>query len=144
MQSNYDANGNIQNIYRNGDLESPSGVIKIDELKYSYEQYSNKLLAVEDQQNDPSGFSDGNLYGDDYTYDDDGNMTSDGNKQIYQITYNHLNLPLAINFGNGSYIKYVYDAQGVKVRKLVSAMQADTSQHQTKTLNRRCQKADTM
>ena len=47
-------------------------------------------------------------------------MTQDNNKNITNISYNHLNLPLKITFGSGNdYITYTYDASGVKVKKQV-------------------------
>src|SRR5690606_12474111 len=47
--------------------------------------------------------------------------TSDENKGITSITYNHLNLPLTITFHNdtGRMIHYLYDAVGMKVRKVI-------------------------
>ncbi len=41
-------------------------------------------------------------------------MTSDLNKKISLIQYNELNLPKRIEFQNGSWITYAYDASGVK------------------------------
>jgi RHS repeat-associated protein len=67
-----------------------------------------------------AGFIDGTNTGDDYQYDEFGNMTSDLNKGIMGINYNHLNLPTQIVFGTGGIINYVYNAQGVKMQKIVS------------------------
>jgi RHS repeat-associated protein len=49
-------------------------------------------------------------------------MYRDENKQIGFISYNHLNLPVEIQFQNGSTISYLYNAAGQKLRKLVSDM----------------------
>lgn len=46
-------------------------------------------------------------------------MSKCENKHISSITYNHLNLPTRINFDTGSYITYLYDAAGVKNKKIV-------------------------
>ena len=47
-------------------------------------------------------------------------MIADNNKNISNIQYNHLNLPLKITFGTGNdYIAYTYDATGRKVKKTV-------------------------
>ncbi len=47
-------------------------------------------------------------------------MTSDLNKGITDITYNHLNLPVQVNFNSGGVINYVYDAAGMKLEKTAS------------------------
>ena len=54
------------------------------------------------------------------SYDLNGNLTSDTNKGITNIAYNHLNLPVSIDIGSGN-IGYIYDAEGVKIQKTVSA-----------------------
>ncbi len=67
--------------------------------------------------------SNGTLAGDpvdDYQYDLNGNMTQDQNKNITSIAYNHINLPTKITFSTGSNIVYVYDATGVKLKKVVT------------------------
>ncbi len=70
--------------------------------------------------NSTQGFDNGDsTTEDDYQYDANGNMISDLNKGILAITYNHLNLPTKIDFGDGEYIKYTYDASGIKLKKLV-------------------------
>jgi RHS repeat-associated protein len=47
-----------------------------------------------------------------------GSMTSDLNKDIASITYNHLKLPEKVVKTNGEYLKYIYDASGLKLRQL--------------------------
>lgn len=121
---NYDKNGNITSLQRNGDLDSDGMMpaISIDDLKYTYHpQKPNQLTKVEDGTNSPQGFKDGTNSGDDYTYDANGNMISDQNKGIENISYNHLNLPTKIIFGNGYRISYLYNATGQKVSKKVEA-----------------------
>jgi RHS repeat-associated protein len=92
-------------------------IYPIDNLVYGYAAYSNKLLSVYDQSQSIDGFKDGNPQGDDYDYDANGNMTVDRNKNIESITYNHLNLPTEIDFGDSGIIYYIYNALGVKVGK---------------------------
>ena len=46
-------------------------------------------------------------------------MISDQNKNIDNITYNHLNLPTQIAFEGDTSITYTYDATGVKLEKVV-------------------------
>ena len=62
-----------------------------------------------------------------YGYDDYGNLVSDPYKEITDISYNHLNLPVKITFGSGGKIEYFYacppywwDATGVKLKKKVT------------------------
>ena len=49
-------------------------------------------------------------------YDANGNMTRDLNKGISNISYNLLNLPGEITFSDGRKVKYIYTADGAKVR----------------------------
>ncbi|UPT71591.1 MAG: hypothetical protein M0D53_04295 [Flavobacterium sp. JAD_PAG50586_2] len=120
----YDKNGNIKELKRWGDFDSDIyAAIKIDELHYYYENDNkNRLMKVTDASNSPKGFYDDAITdpadaSDDYGYDDYGNMTSDENKKIMNIVYNHLNLPVEINFGAGNKIEYLYDASGRKLWK---------------------------
>ncbi|MBX9807007.1 MAG: RHS repeat-associated core domain-containing protein, partial [Flavobacteriaceae bacterium] len=116
----YDKNGNIQTLYRNGDLENALPSNQIDNLSYTYQANSNKLALVYDSSNNTSGFKDGNLVGDDYTYDSNGNLIIDKNKGITAIIYNHLNLPTKITFGTKGTISYLYNAVGQKLQKDVN------------------------
>jgi len=116
----YDKNGNITNLFRNGNLDNIVFSIPIDELTYFYN--GNRLMRVNDATNNPEGFKDngyGNTY-DDYAYDANGNMIKDENKKITNIIYNHLNLPTEILFSDGNKIVYIYNAAGVKVKKNVT------------------------
>jgi len=116
----YDKNGNILSLNRNGDIDPQAGVIKIDDLVYTYPANSNQLAGVLDTTNNSSGFSDANKTGDDYSYDENGNLIEDKNKNITAITYNHLNLPKKIIFGTGNTIEYLYSGNGGKVEKIVT------------------------
>ncbi|MGB7499174.1 MAG: RHS repeat-associated core domain-containing protein [Moheibacter sp.] len=68
------------------------------------------------------GFKDGNTNPalDDYAYDLNGNMTLDRNKGITNIVYNHLNLPVEIQWNSTKKIEYLYNAAGGKVQKKVT------------------------
>ena len=105
----YDANGNIQRLgrKRNGD--------NLDLLTYAYS--GNQLISVEDAGDRFDGFENGITEAVEYEYDADGNMTKDLNKGIAHISYNHLNLSTKVSFENGDYVKYTYDATGIKLRK---------------------------
>lgn len=56
----------------------------------------------------------------DFEYDDYGNLIADKDKEIKEIFYNHLNLPVKIIFDRGGEIDYFYDASGTKMKKEVS------------------------
>src|SRR5690554_4209078 len=115
----YDQNGNIGALTRNGDLDSDTSVIAIDNLIYNYDAMY-RLQKVVDFTGNPSGFKEGADNEDEYGYDKYGNMTRDDNKDITSITYNHLNLPKKIEFGGNRHIVYLYNALGQKVRKTVT------------------------
>jgi len=84
--------------------------------------HGNQLIAVEDAV--PThynyDFRNGNVYSgaDEYAYDANGNMTRDDNKGI-TVTYNELNLPTEVDFGNDNRIEWIYSASGEKLRKTV-------------------------
>ncbi|MGO4291516.1 DUF6443 domain-containing protein [Chitinophaga sp. RAB17] len=118
---NYDANGNIQTMNQMGMTGATK--MQIDQLSYTYRAASNKLAAVADPANTTSAqlgdFINGANSGDDYDYDLNGNLIKDLNKNIAAITYNHLNLPDSIVITGKGVIKYLYDAAGSKLRKIV-------------------------
>ncbi|MFM9989571.1 DUF6443 domain-containing protein [Flavobacterium sp.] len=116
----YDKNGNIMTLIRNSANLDTAPLINIDNLSYSYLANSNQLIKVDDNPtpNNPNGFKDGLSAATEYFYDANGNMTKDDNKGITSITYNHLNLPVVITFATGN-IKYLYNAVGQKVKKIV-------------------------
>src|SRR5690554_5405947 len=115
----YDQNGNIITLTRNGDLDSDTSVIAIDNLIYNYDAMY-RLKKVVDFTGNPSGFKEGADNEDEYGYDKYGNMIRDDNKDITSITYNHLNLPKKVVFGNGNDITYLYNALGQKLLKQVT------------------------
>lgn len=123
----YDKNGNIETLVRTGGLPNtgtPSNVTIntiFDNLTYTYNTSSpNQLTKIVDLSNNNQGFKDGSNSGNDYQYDIYGNLNLDNNKGILNIKYNHLNLPLIIDFGSLGNIKYVYNSQGIKREKQVT------------------------
>lgn len=122
----YDKNGNILRLYRNGDQDSNQtyvSAINIDYLEYTYDQdIPNRLVKVIDYSGDARGFSDdSNGIEDpdkDYEYDMNGNLIADSNKNISMIKYNHLNLPIHIESGIDE-INYLYSATGQKYQKKI-------------------------
>jgi RHS repeat-associated protein len=145
----YDGNGNILSMKQRG-LQLASS-ITIDSLQYNYYSGTNQLLNVIDGRNEadtrfgdfrtsslhPSSGSK-NSTTTDYTYDGNGNMLKDINKDIVSYTgaegieYNHLNLPQKITVkkdgsSNKGTIEYVYDALGIKLKKIVYEPGVDTT-----------------
>ncbi len=116
----YNLNGNIDHITRNGNLDVVGQPFEIDNLNYIYQNDSNKLLTVDDSSGSNIGFRNVNTTPIDYDYDANGNLTKDQNKQIVSINYNHLNLPVKIDFTDGHSINYQYSAAGDKITKLVN------------------------
>jgi RHS repeat-associated protein len=118
----YDPNGNISSMTQKGMIGT--SIATIDQLSYTYRQNSNKLTTV----GDPSvttgaglgDFINGPNTGADYDYDTSGNLIKDLNKSITAITYNHLNLPEKITIQGKGTIAYWYDANGNKLRKIVT------------------------
>ncbi len=114
----YDANGNIEALRRRGPDPTTGNRVYLDDLTYGYD--GNRLDNVADARGDDlfgEQYSDGANAGE-YQYDDNGNMIVDANKGL-EVTYNHLNLPEMVTFTHeaGKYVKYTYDAAGVKLRK---------------------------
>jgi hypothetical protein len=117
---NYDANGNITTMTQKGQAGTVPRVI--DDLVYTYQPGTNKLIAVSDSSNTKSfalgDFTDGlNSSENDYSYDANGNITTDLNKGISSIVYNDLNLPRVISIPGKGTITYLYDATGTKLKK---------------------------
>ncbi|GAA3626423.1 DUF6443 domain-containing protein [Flavivirga jejuensis] len=117
----YDKNGNIMHLERNGHRDANITTFGLmDDLTYSYD--GNQLKAVDDSASASAvtGFIDGAESAEEYTYDSNGNMLTDLNKGIStNIVYNYLNLPTQVTLASGN-ISYIYDATGVKQKKIVS------------------------
>ncbi|WP_299101956.1 DUF6443 domain-containing protein [uncultured Winogradskyella sp.] len=118
----YDKNGNITDLARRGHTdEAATSFDVMDDLVYTYENKSNRLKKVIDNENGTYGFKDGSNIATEYTYDSNGNMLRDYNKGIStDILYNHLNLPTQVTLPDGR-IDYIYDATGVKQKKIVES-----------------------
>ncbi len=122
----YDKNGNIERLKRQGHTNVAGTTFgEMDNLEYFYT--GNQLKAVNDYSSASAttGFVDGVELGVEYEYDDNGNMITDRNKGIPTngITYNHLNLPTSVTIngnGNNGTISYIYDATGIKLKKIIS------------------------
>ena len=129
----YDLNGNLLSMMQKGVLVGNSAPVTIDDLRYSYASFSNKLLKVTDNttlgaNNGQFGdFKDGgNGTADDYVYDANGNLVIDLNKGAKElagvagangIRYNFLDKPEEIRIVGKGTINIVYDADGSKLQK---------------------------
>ena len=120
----YDFNGNIKTLSRNGATNLNFTTFdNVDNLNYTYPSNSNKLSKIQDlttSNTDVGDFRDGTNTDDDYDYWADGSLKRDRNKGIDSIRYNYLKLPERIKFANGRTITTEYDAEGTKLKKIVS------------------------
>ena len=117
----YDRNGNIKVLGRNGRLSNGFFGL-IDYLTYNYNNEGN-LTTLAETRSKEAGFksivTNSNGSGA-YTYDENGNMLTDEHKGI-AVTYNFLNLPTSVTKNDGSTIQWLYDATGNKLQKSVVA-----------------------
>lgn len=139
----YDANGNIlkRRQYGPKGKDGPdTNAYSVDDLSYTYQNLNgvptNRLTKVQEEAPEGNYNQQANLdeWGrpyrrdyttlqtaggtEQYTWDAAGRLLTDAGKGITQITYNRLDLPESITFGNGSRITTLYAADG---RKLVYA-----------------------
>ncbi|MEM1002697.1 MAG: DUF6695 family protein, partial [Bacteroidota bacterium] len=114
----YDKNSNIIALLRVGyNNAAMNSFGAVDNLVYTYADGGNQLESVKDRSHKDYGFIDSATDGVDYVYDANGNLTSDANKNITNILYNHLNLPIRVTVGGSNLINYIYDANGIKLEK---------------------------
>ena len=111
----------------------------LDQLIYRYVCKGNQLTGVDDDGDKENGFKDDDSdIEEEYAYDANGNMTLDLNKEISNITYNHLNLPELVSFESGKYVKYLLvrhfgDAAGIKLQKIAGELDAQGNIVETTT-----------
>ena len=121
---NYDDNGNIMALSRNGATNTNFTTFgNVDNLTYTYATTSNKLSKVQDAttgNTDLGDFRDGTNTDDDYEYWQDGSLKNDKNKKISSITYNYLKLSEVITFDNSRTITTECDSEGMKLKKIDS------------------------
>ncbi len=133
-QIEYDLNGNLQYMLQKGIIPGTQTPLNVDDLKYVYNDFSNKLRSVTDNGtlaalNGKLGdFADGsNGSSDDYVYDLNGNLVVDLNKNATGLTgapnnngisYNYLDKPEKIHISGKGTIQMVYDAGGNKLQKI--------------------------
>ncbi len=135
VRLDYDANGNITNLERNGYIGS--GNLAMDDLSYNYYAGTNRLQRVDD------AVSAGNYTTDvddqtttnNYTYDATGNLISDVAEEIASITWTVGGKIKSINRTTSSTkpnLEFEYDGMGNRVTKIVKPRSggAVTSQDQ--------------
>jgi len=108
MSATFDLNGNLQQLTRYNGNPDP-----MDDLHYTYD--GNNLLYIDDLGDHNKGFLEGNAYTDDFTYDANGNLIKDRNKNLMDTDYTHNNLVSRVESKDGSYVKYIYDANAIKL-----------------------------
>jgi RHS repeat-associated protein len=134
-QITYDNNGNLLTMLQKGVVPGQSAPLTIDDLRYAYNSYSNKLSSVTDMMtstnfNGISGdFVDGtNAAGTpDYVYDNNGNVVMDLNRNLQSLNngaagtagvhYNYLDKPDQIRIPGKGTVLIVYDAEGQKLQR---------------------------
>lgn len=118
----YDVNGNMQHMNQRG-YDAGNNPVDIDQLSYYYD-VGNNLIRVEDggMASAPyiHDFDNGTSGpGNDYTYDLNGNLKSDANKDITDISYNHMDLPLNVTANSGT-VDNIYTASGSLLQKIIT------------------------
>ncbi|GEM_PF-2100450 len=108
----YDQNGNIMAMERQGKTEVATGMI--DQLSYDY--LANQIQTVDDQSGLDGGYEDGASQPLELEYDHSGNLTRERNTGVNAVTYNHLNLPTLIELGDSRSIRYIYNGSGARLR----------------------------
>jgi hypothetical protein len=113
---NYDKNGNITTLQRNGKVSvSSSGLI--DNLNYTYS--GNRLTAVSDAVSGNENTGDFRASGSGaYTYWENGALKSDANKGVSLVEHNtYLNKISKVTYGNGDWITFTYDGSGTLIKR---------------------------
>lgn len=113
--------GRKRTLKRNECREDSGRFIAIDNLTLMYR--GNRLLKVTDKGDactatGATDFNDGANITVEYTYDACGARTSDANKGIAGIQYSYWGTPELIQFTYGSQTRYIYDANGVKQKRI--------------------------
>jgi RHS repeat-associated protein len=144
-QITYDNNGNLLTMLQKGVMPGQAAPIIVDDLRYVYNTYSNKLQSVTDQMTATTfnglfgDFKDGtNAAGTaDYVYDANGNVVVDLNKNAQSLNggaagtngihYNYLDKPDQIRIVGKGTIEIVYSADGEKLQRAFIPETAGTS-----------------
>lgn len=130
----YDENGNLRSMKQMG-VNTAGQKIILDDLTYSYNSNSNRLITVSEssssQSKDPNVFDNLGDFRDkilsvDYSYDVNGNLSSDLNKDL-SLTYDEIvNKAKRVTKGSQN-VDYLYDAAGNKLQKKVTGGSTNTT-----------------
>jgi RHS repeat-associated protein len=115
----YDANGNITHLTRNG---ISSVQTAMDDLQYIYSSGTNKLTQVTDNATDNGGYDDikQGQASNNYTYDATGQLTANLQENITNITWTPYHKVKAITKTSGNdNIEFKYDATGNRIVKII-------------------------
>ena len=117
----FDLNGNIETLNRNGTTAISQAM---DLMTYSYQPNTNKLLSVNDQALDNSGYNDikQGMAANNYTYDDIGQLIEDKAEEIDEIVWNVQNKVREVKRSTGSVkpdLEFIYDPAGTRLAKIV-------------------------
>jgi RHS repeat-associated protein len=125
----YDANGNIVSMIRNG---NSSVAMAMDTLVYHYMTNTNKLTYVDDAVSsgnyavDIDDQSTGN-----YDYDAIGNLIQDNQEGITKIAWNPYGKIDTVYKSSGEKLVFLYDPSGNRIRKEVIASTTDPTLNST-------------
>lgn len=131
----YDLNGNLSSMLHKSVLPGSTTPFNLDNLTYTSNTNSNKLLHIADGMTTPAingqygDFKDGtNAAGSaDYVYDANGNVVVDLNKNIQSlnggaagtngVSYNYLDKPELVRIVGKGTVRTVYNANGEKLQR---------------------------
>lgn len=113
---------------KGGNVKEEFGLI--DQLTYTY--HKGDLVGIDEASANLEGFRQaynayqsaipGNPATYEYSYNANGYLTKDKNKEILQITYNELDLPINLVMENGTdRMDWVYDGEGRKLRQVTTS-----------------------
>lgn len=121
----YDSNGNIKHLVRNGLMQN-GDYGAIDNLTIDYD--GNRLNSVTENAAPVlySNSIDAKKSSSDIKYNSNGSLLYDGTRGISNIRYDNNNNPIWIQFENGGVTKYVYSTEGQKLRTIHYSAVANT------------------
>lgn len=115
---NYDANGNITKLQRNGFAAQS---LAMDNLTYHYNSNTNQLNRIDDSVPDDVYDSDLDDQGaNNYRYDETGNLTKDVQEGISKIEWTVYGKVKQVIKANGERFEFIYDVMGNRISKLLT------------------------
>ncbi len=122
----YDANGNFINVNRFG-YGSGVNALRMDNLFYNYEPLTNRLVSVSDDASLDGNFPDdidAGQAGDNYKYNHNGDLVRDEQEGLTYVwnLYGEIDeiIPDTNSIEQKPHIRFVYDANGNRVKKIVN------------------------